>query len=198
MLVFLNSKQRFFARKRSLIAILAFFVLGFLGGVLYANFSSDDVFLKSARVTDGYFKDENSFSYGFNDEKTLFGIFLSGFFVFGKGVTAFFLFRSGYMLGYFVSFLIKAYMVKGLVSGLVYLFLSLLLCLPWQILLASYAFDCCGYTCGTLFKKRTCVVDLKSFFCVFAVIFLVCLVLTLCGNFLRTKFFLEFIKKIFV
>lgn len=198
MLLFLNSKRRFFAEKRTFAVILAFFVSGFLGGVLYANFSGDDVFLKSERITDGYFKNENAFSYGFNDEMTLLGIFMSGFFVFGKGGTAFFLFRSGYMLGYFVSFLIKAYTTKGLVCGLSYLFLSLLLCLPWQIFLSAYAFDCCGYTHDMLFKKRACAVNLQSFFCFFFVFFLVCLVLTLCGNFLRTKFFLEIIKKIFV
>lgn len=194
---FYNLRRTFNTEKRNLLFSLIIFFIGFVMGILYANFSEDDVFFKSLRITDGYLKNENSFSYSFNDEISLFGIFFGGFFVFGKSIVSFFIFKSGYMLGYFLSFLIKAYSTKGMFTGIFYLFLSLVFCLPWQFLLSAYAFDCCGYTYGILFKKHNSAINIKSFFYFFVLFFFLCLILTFFGNFLRTKFFSEFIKKIF-
>lgn len=193
-----NLKRKLYTEKRSFLISLISFFIGFVFGALYCDFSKDSTFLKSMRATESYLKKESAYSYGFNEEISLLGIFFGGFFIFGKSIVLFFMFRSGFMLGYFVSFFIKAYSVKGMLVGLFYLFLSLLFCMPWQFFLSSYALDCCRYTNNILFRKKNCVVNLKSFFSFFVLLFLVCLIFAFFGNFLRTKLFSDFIEKIFV
>ena len=194
---FYNLKRNFYADKRSYFIVIAIFFAGFIFGSCYSNFTNDDTFLKSMRSMDGYLQGKNSFNYSFNDEFSLMGIFFGGFFILGKAIVSFFIFKSGFMLGYFVSFLIKGYELKGMLAGLSYLLLSLVLCFPWQLFLSSYAFDCCTYTTDCLFRKKPCVVNLKSFLCFFALFFFLCLIFTFCGNFLRTKLFSKIIAKIF-
>lgn len=195
---FYNLKHNFSQNKRTRFIVLALFFAGFISGCCYSNFINDDTFLKSMRSMDGYLKGDNSFSYTFNDEISLLGIFFGGLFIFGKAVVSFFVFRSGFMLGYFVSFLIKAYSLQGMSAGLSYLFFTLILCFPWQLFLSSYAFDCCTYTSDLIFKKKPCVVNFKSFLCFFLLFFFLCLIFTFLGNFLRIKLFSNIIEKIFL
>ena len=81
---FYNLKHNFSQNKRTRFIVLALFFAGFISGCCYSNFINDDTFLKSMRSMDGYLKGDNSFSYTFNDEISLLGIFFWWPFYFRK------------------------------------------------------------------------------------------------------------------
>ncbi len=115
--------------------ILALFILGFFIGGFYANLAEQDAFSEALNLANRFIESSKQSTPDirllFSEEITpyLF-IFLSSLWLAGLPVMIFFVFKSGFSFGFFLTFLIKAFGLKGFFLGGLFLLIQIVCLLP--------------------------------------------------------------------
>ena len=115
--------------------ILSLFILGFFIGGFYANLPETGDFKDALTQAEQFILASKSsnldFKLLFSEDITpyLF-IFASSLFLFGLPVMVFFVFKTGFSSGFFLTFLIKAFGLKGFFLGGVFLLIQIVCSLP--------------------------------------------------------------------
>ncbi len=180
-------------RKNFFISLLVF-TLGFICGSLYINFITELDFSKSASSFLS-FKDQNSSqNYSYSDEINIAGIFFGSFFLFGKWIVSFFIFRYGFMTGYFCVFLIKLLNTAGIAPACVFLLLNLIFTLPFVIILSHTGYTVSGSIESVFFKNYTLYSNPSKLITLYTALFTICIFLLTLTSRLKMNLFWDFIK----
>ncbi len=122
--------------------LLAVVFTGFLAGCFYAGLISADELLQAGEQAEQFIKEakanELSFQLMLSEELSpyLF-IALFSLFLFGLLPSGFLVFKWGFSLGFFLTFLVKCFSLKGFFLGGLFLFLNLLFFLPSLLVLTA-------------------------------------------------------------
>ncbi len=170
------------------------FTAGFIFGGIYVNLITELDFTKASDSISALKEGTSVYSYGYSDEIILLGIFLGTFFLFGKWIISFFIFRYGFLTGYFCVFLIKLFSQKGILPSSVYLFLNLIMILPFVIFLSRIGYTISNSIYACLFKKQASVSDLGKTLSLFFGVFIICLIFISILSRLKMNIFLSFLK----
>ena len=140
--------------------IIILYFIGFIVGGIYSNFIDEAVFLSSLDNTGEFFKSLMVSGDAVNlreliiaDAAPILIIAACGIFLAGFPLILFLIFRSGFSLGFYICFLIKAFSLKGFYLGMFYLFLNLLLVLPALTVISANATDINLYMLAVINKK---------------------------------------------
>jgi uncharacterized membrane protein SpoIIM required for sporulation len=113
-------------------------------------------------------------------------IILCAFFLLGIPVILFLVFKSGYSLGFFVSFLIKGFFMKGFFLGLYLLLFNLFFVIPVIVIISTNSIEINKYVINAITKKYTQSRSYKSYIIVFIVIVIICIFYMTLGAYVKT------------
>lgn len=132
-----------FKEKKLSYLILALLVfLGFFAGCFYANLVSEAEFSKGYQQANLFIEEakNNSLSFYLMLTEELSSLLLIAFFslvLFGFLPVVFLIFKWGFSLGFFLTFLVKCFALKGFLMGGMFLLVSLIFFLPPLLVLAG-------------------------------------------------------------
>lgn len=158
------------------LTIILIFTIGLICGGIYANLLNSSEFKASEEALRLYTEGTSLFRYSYNDEIILSGIFIGSFFLFGKWIITFFIFRYGFLTGYLCAFLIKAFSSEGIFPGCTYLFLNLIMIFPFVMLISRIGFDFSSVFFNCIVKKHSPPSDFFKNIIIYSAIFLFSLV----------------------
>ncbi len=196
MLKLYKLRHYFSDNKKYLLFTLIFFTLGFVCGSIYINFITELDFSKASSAFLAFKNNEASNIYSYSDEIIIAGIFAGGFFLFGKWVISFFIFRYGFMTGYFCVFLIKMFSVSGLLPASVFLLLNLIFTLPFVIILSQMGYTVSESLESVFFKNYTLLKEPAKLLVFYTFIFLGSLFITSILSRIKMNIFLNFVNHI--
>ena len=186
-------KQHLTQYKFLYLGIFCLFFLGFLIGGFYANTvsyadfetakSSADLFISSAKT---HHLDYRLILW--EDLTPYLWMFLSGMVLLGFPGILYFLFQRGFSTGFFLSFLVKAFSMKGLFLASFFLICELFFFLPALLLLTAGATRMNVFLIRSTLSSCRSKQTLKSELFYYLVIFLTGLTLVATGG--VTKYFL--------
>ena len=186
-------KVKHYLKENSLIYLIItiIFTVGLIFGGIYVNLITSADFSESEEALHAYIKGMSVFRYNFNDELIVAGIFFGSFFLFGKWIISFFVFRYGFLIGYLCAFLIKSYDVKGVFPGCTYLFLNLTLIFPFIIILAQTGLNITSEIFCAVFKRHTLKSDFNRVIITYTVVFFISLIAVALLSRLKMNIFLK-------
>ncbi len=196
MLKFYKLRHYFSDNRKYFIFTLLFFTAGFISGAIYINFITELDFSKASSAFLSYKNSEATSLYSYSDEIIITGIFAGGFFLFGKWIISFFIFRYGFMTGYFCVFLIKLFLLRGLLPTSVFLFLNLIFTLPFVIILALVGYTVSESLESAFFKNYALLKEPGKLVMFYTLVFFASLILISFFSRLKMNIFLNFAKNI--
>lgn len=148
-------KRHLLQQKFYYLGIFLLFFTGFLIGSFYSNTVSQTDFELSKQTAENFISSAktNALDYRlifWEDFSPCLIISLSGLILFGFAGTVFFLFKAGFSAGFFLSFLMKAFSMKGFFLGSLFLWCQLLFLLP-----AITAISLCSFRINLFFLHCT-------------------------------------------
>lgn len=117
------------------LGIFVLFLSGFLVGAFYSNGVSQEEFAIARETAEAFIESSKKSTPEFGlifgeDFAPCLTLSFTGLILFGGIGTVYFLFRTGFSAGFFLSFLIKAFQMKGFFLSSLYLCCQLLFLLP--------------------------------------------------------------------
>jgi hypothetical protein len=160
---------------------LLLYAAGFAVGAMYSNFINDAsfsetseslrVFIENLAAGGNSLRFQDLFAADFTPSAEAF---FMGFFLIGIPATLFFVFKAGFSLGFFVTFLIKAFSMKGFFMGMYFLFYNLILFLPILSVIAVNSININRYIIGCVSKKYTMQRNFGPTAAAYIIVFAVC------------------------
>lgn len=196
MLKLYKLKHYFNENRRYFFLTLIFFTLGFICGSIYINFITELDFSKASASFLSFKSGEADSFYSYSDEITILGIFIGGFILFGKWIISFFIFRYGFMTGYFCVFLIKMFSLNGIFVSSVFLFLNLIFTLPFVIILSQTGYTLSKSIESVFLKNYTLLKQPGKLIMFYTLVFLCSLIVITVLSRVKMNIFLNFVKNI--
>ena len=160
---------------------------GFVAGAFYSNSISSASYASYSEVLRTYVSgaesDANLFPDTSSDIKNLIQIFFWSFFLFGKPFSGFFAFKSGFSLGFFISFFVKVYSIKGFLTGMAILFDYVVFMAFPLIILTAWSFNVNTNITKAVFASSKN--ETKRLLFPYFMIFLFSILMTLIGNYIN-------------
>lgn len=196
---FSNAKN-YIREKRQVYFLSAVIIfIGFLSGAFYSNALSQETFGKYAEILSGYVKNGQTELFGgFNlssDVKNLLLIFFWSFFLFGKPFSGFFAFKSGFSVGFYISFFVKVYSLKGFFTGMCVLFLYVIFALLPLAALTALSFEINSEITASTFGHSKS--KIKETLPRYLLVFLLALLSVLLGNHIASLILPKIIAALF-
>ena len=186
------------------IGVLLLYFLGFAIGGLYSNFINDAVFFQSLDATKELFKSLliskdaiDIKNLMITDLTPVIIIALCGITLIGLPFILFFIFKSGFSLGFYISFLIKAFSIKGFYLGMFYLFLNLLLILPAITAISVNSLELNIYILTNANKKYAAQRSFSSLIAICVFILVLSILLTVFSTNLKAMLLPDIVKFLF-
>ncbi len=146
--------------KFSYLLLLILVSLGFLAGCFYANLISETEFSQAEIQAEQFIKEakskELSFRLMLSEEMSPF-LFIAVFSLFLPGIfpIVFLLFKWGFSSGFFLTFLVKCFVMKGFFLGGVFLFFNLMFFLPVLLFLSKQSLKTNRFILTAVFKRAS-------------------------------------------
>lgn len=196
---FLSTKNYLKVNRQVFLFAVFIILAGFVAGAVYSNLVTYDSFKSYSGMLDSYIKNAGS-AVEFNDSSSditnLILIFFWSFFLFGKPLSAFFAFKSGFSLGFYISFLVKVYSVRGFVIGLYVLFMYVIFTAVPAVILTARSFTVNGCITTAVFGKNA-KSDIRKAFFPYLMLLFIALLLTMSANFINTLIIPKIFKALF-
>ena len=196
MLKLYKLKHYFNDNKKYIFLTLIFFTLGFVCGSIYINFITELDFSKASSAFLSFKSEESTTLYSYSDEIILLGIFIGGFILFGKWIISFFIFRYGFMTGYFCVFLIKMFSLEGILPSGLYLFLNLIFIFPFVIILSQTGYTLSQSLENVFLKNYKLLKEPGKLLTFYTLVFLCSLAIVSILSRVKMNIFLNFVKNV--
>lgn len=196
MLKLYKLKHYFNDNKKYFLLTLIFFIVGFICGSVYINFITELDFSKASSAFLLFKSEESQTFYSYSDEIIILGIFIGGFILFGKWVISFFIFRYGFMTGYFCVFLIKLFSLDGILPSGIFLFLNLIFIFPFVIILSQTGYTLSQSLENVFLKNYKLLNEPGKLLIFYTLIFLCSLVAVSILSRIKMNIFLNFVKNV--
>ena len=184
--------------------VLILYTLGFIIGGVYSNFISDSTFIQSLESTKEFFKGVMISQDAINLRELIIGditpfvvVSLCGILLAGLPFTLYFVFKSGFSLGFYISFLINAFSLKGFYLGMFYLVMNLAIVLPALTTIAVSSLDLNLYILASVNKNRPAQRSFAGLIVAYAFMVIAGLVLTVLSTNLKALLLPDIIKFLF-
>ncbi len=183
-------KRHLLQQKLYYLGIFLLFIIGFLIGSFYSNTVSQTDFELSTQAAENFIASakNNALEYRlifWEDLSPCLTVFFSGLVLFGFVGTLFFLFKAGFSAGFFLSFLMKAFSIKGFFLGSLFLCCQLLFCLPALIAISFRSFHINLFFLNCTLHRAPAKQSLKSELFLQITALLVCSVLVACSALIK-------------
>lgn len=135
-------KSFFQKNKFRYLALFILLMAGFIVGSVYSNAIGAEEFSDSVASAQAFIKASKERSLSFDaliaeEANPVLLILVSGLFLFGFVPALFFVFKSGFSTGFFLSFLVKAFSLKGFFLGCFFLLSDFIFLFP-AIMISAY------------------------------------------------------------
>lgn len=199
-------KSHFDKTKQAWLTAILIIFIGFVFGAFYSNAVTEKNFADYKTFLDEWTKNAPlSFDspmtsvFSVSDITTLLLVFLWSFFLFGKPASGFFSFKSGFSLGFFVSFLIKVFGMKGFAAGMYILFNYLVFTVPCLAAVTAQSFVLNSCITSAVFGKSGSgrERDIKRLFFPFVIVLGIAAAVTLLGNYIGRFVTIKILKALF-
>ena len=184
MLQITNIKNYIKNNKFIFFGVITLYFLGFLIGSVYSNFIDDTAFLSSYDTTKDFLKSLMISEQALNLKELIVSeitpacmIAICGIMLLGLPVVLYLIFKSGFSLGFYITFLIKAFSLKGLYLGMFYLFLNLIVVLPAITLISANSIEFNLYILACVNKKYAVQRNFAVSVVIYVFILILCLLL---------------------
>ena len=150
----------FKSQKRVYILLLATCLLGFLIGCFYSNLISNADFTDAGSRAEEFIKQakehELNFQLMLSEELSVYlFIALFSLFLFGVIPTVFLVFKWGFSAGFFMTFLVRYFSMKGFFLGGLFLIMNLIFFLPALLLLSAKSVKTNGFLLTSVFNRNS-------------------------------------------
>lgn len=202
MVSFFNVKKYFRENRQVYFIAIVIVFVGFLAGAFYSNTITDNDFESYSNILAKYIKNVNNqvgIKDTYSDTVNIIMIFFWSFFLFGKPFSCFFAFKSGFSIGFYITFFVKVYKFKGFLAGLSVLFNYLFFSFVPVILVTTYSLNTNMYITESVYAKSSNngKKDIKRLFVPYLLVLIVSLLATNIGNYLNFILMPKIINAIF-